>query len=63
MVTLHDSSHVVHSEYDVVYLHDHEVQKEDMRRLYENAKRDQWNAAHLHRVGQAGGPGAGLRRR
>ena len=45
MVTLTDSSHVVHSEYDVVYLHDHEVQKEDMHRLYENAKRDQWNAA------------------
>ncbi len=45
MVTLPESSHVVHSEYDVVYLHDHEVQKEDMRRLYENAKRDQWNAA------------------
>ena len=45
MVTLPDASHVVHSEYDVVFLHDHEVRKEDMRRLYENAKRDQWNAA------------------
>ena len=38
-------SHVVHSQYDTVYLHDQEVQKEDMRRLYENAKRDQWNAS------------------
>jgi rubrerythrin len=45
MVTLPDSAHVVHSEYDTVYLHDHDVEKEDMRRLYENAKRDQWNAA------------------
>ena len=45
MVTLPDTAHVVHSEYDVVYLHDHDVQKADMRRLYENAKRDQWNAA------------------
>ena len=45
MVTLPDASHVVHSEYDVVFLHDHEARKEDMRRLYENAKRDQWNAA------------------
>ena len=45
MVTLPDSAHIVHSEYDVVYLHDHDVKKADMNRLYENAKRDQWNAA------------------
>ena len=38
-------AHVVHSQYDTVYLHDHDVQREDMRRLYENAKRDQWNAS------------------
>ena len=45
MVTLPEASHIVHSEYDVVFLHDQEVQKEDLRRLYENAKRDQWNAS------------------
>ncbi len=45
MVSLPDSAHVVHSEYDTVYLQGRDVEKEDMRRLYENAKRDQWNAA------------------
>ena len=45
MVTAPENSHVVHSEYDVVFLHDQEVQKDDLRRLYENAKRDQWNAS------------------
>ncbi len=38
-------AHNVHTEYETVFLHDHQVQKEDMQRLYENAKRDQWNAA------------------
>ena len=40
-----DTAHIVHSEYDTVFLHDHEVEHPDMRRLYENAKRDQWNAS------------------
>ena len=40
-----EQAHIVHSEYDTVFLHRHDVEHEDMRRLYENAKRDQWNAA------------------
>ena len=40
-----DTAHIVHSEYDTVFLHDHDVENPDMRRLYENAKRDQWNAS------------------
>jgi len=40
-----EKAHIVHSEYDTVFLHGHDVEHEDMRRLYENAKRDQWNAA------------------
>ena len=38
-------SHVIHSEHDTVFLHEHEADHPDMRRLYENAKRDQWNAS------------------
>ena len=34
-----------HVEYDSQYLASYEVQAPDMRRLYENAKRDQWNAS------------------
>ena len=45
MVTLPESSHIVHTEYETIFLHDQEVQKEDLQRLYENAKRDQWNAS------------------
>lgn len=40
-----EKSHIVHSEYDTIFLHDHGVHQADMRRLYENAKRDQWNAS------------------
>ena len=40
-----EKSHIIHSEYDTVFLHGHDVEQADMRRLYENAKRDQWNAS------------------
>ena len=40
-----ETAHILHSEYDTIFLHDHDVEHADMRRLYENAKRDQWNAS------------------
>ncbi len=40
-----EKAHIVHAEYDTVFLHEHDVDQPDMRRLYENAKRDQWNAS------------------
>ena len=39
------NSHLVHTEYDTVFLHEHDVAQADLRRLYENAKRDQWNVS------------------
>lgn len=45
MAKLAKTSHIVHSEYDTIFLHEHNVDQADMRRLYENAKRDQWNAS------------------
>jgi len=41
-----ENAHIVRSEYDTVYLHDQVVEHPDMRRLYENAKRDQWNVSN-----------------
>ncbi len=39
------NSHVVPTGYETVFLHGHDVDQADMRRLYENAKRDQWNVS------------------
>ena len=38
-----DGARTVPTNYDTVYLRDHEPEAPDLRRLYENAKRDQWN--------------------
>ena len=38
---------------DTVFEFDYSVRAEDMRSLYEKAKRDQWNATPRHRVGHA----------
>jgi hypothetical protein len=40
-----DTEHRVQSEYETLYQRDYSVLAPDMRRLYENAKRDQWNAS------------------
>ena len=45
MVTTPAGSRVIHSEHDSVYLRYHDVEAPDLNRLYENAKRDQWNAS------------------
>src|SRR5256714_6087422 len=37
---------VISSSLDTVFEFDYSVQAEDMRGLYEKAKRDQWNASH-----------------
>jgi len=37
--------HSIPSSIDTIYQRDYEVYASDMRRLYENAKRDQWNAS------------------
>ena len=37
--------HSIPSSIDTIYQRDYEVYAPDMRRLYENAKRDQWNAS------------------
>ena len=36
---------VIGSSFDTVFEYDYSVQAEDMRGLYEKAKRDQWNAS------------------
>jgi hypothetical protein len=40
-----DSWHTIPTAVDVIYQRDYEVYAPDMRRLYENAKRDQWNVS------------------
>lgn len=40
-----ETQHQVESTFDTLYQRDYSVQAPDMRRLYENAKRDQWNAS------------------
>jgi len=37
--------HTIPSSFDTIYQRDYEVYAPDMRRLYENAKRDQWNVS------------------
>jgi hypothetical protein len=37
--------HTIPSSFDTIYQRDYEVYARDMRRLYENAKRDQWNVS------------------
>ena len=43
MENMPDGSRRIHSEHDTVYLRHHDVEAPDLHRLYENAKRDQWN--------------------
>ena len=45
MIAAPAGSRIIHSEHDSVYLRHHEVETPDLNRLYENAKRDQWNAS------------------
>ena len=45
MVTAPEGSRVIHSEHDSIYLRHHDVEAPDLHRLYENAKRDQWNVS------------------
>lgn len=45
MENLPEGARLIHSQLDSVYLRDHDVEAPDLRRLYENAKRDQWNAS------------------
>jgi hypothetical protein len=40
-----ETEHLVQSEFETLYQRDYSVQAPDMRRLYENAKRDQWNVS------------------
>src|SRR5271155_3874919 len=40
-----DQQHLVQSELETLYQRDYTVHAADMRRLYENAKRDQWNVS------------------
>ncbi|HZP44209.1 MAG TPA: ferritin-like domain-containing protein [Candidatus Binataceae bacterium] len=40
-----ETEHVVESRYETIYQRDYAVHAADMRRLYENAKRDQWNVS------------------
>jgi P-aminobenzoate N-oxygenase AurF len=40
-----ETEHQVQSEFETIYQRDYAVQAPDMRRLYENAKRDQWNVS------------------
>ena len=45
MVSSPDGSRVIHSELDSIFLRRHDEESPELRRLYENAKRDQWNAS------------------
>src|ERR1700726_4320940 len=40
-----ETEHLVQSEFETLYQRDYTVVAPDMRRLYENAKRDQWNVS------------------
>lgn len=40
-----ETQHRVQSEFETLFQRDYSVQAPDMRRLYENAKRDQWNVS------------------
>ncbi len=40
-----ETSHTIPSSFDTIFQRDYEVYAPDMRRLYENAKRDQWNVS------------------
>ncbi|MEA2648420.1 MAG: hypothetical protein QOG61_855, partial [Candidatus Binataceae bacterium] len=40
-----ETEHLVQSEFDTLFQRDYNVLAPDMRRLYENAKRDQWNVS------------------
>jgi P-aminobenzoate N-oxygenase AurF len=40
-----ETEHLVQSEFETIYQRDYAVLAPDMRRLYENAKRDQWNVS------------------
>jgi len=40
-----ETQHTLQSRFETVYQRDYAVHAPDMRRLYENAKRDQWNAS------------------
>jgi P-aminobenzoate N-oxygenase AurF len=39
------TQHSIESQFETLFQRDYEVQAPDMRRLYENAKRDQWNVS------------------
>src|SRR6266851_2686138 len=43
--TAMETQHRVQSEFETLFQRDYSVQAPDMRRLYENAKRDQWNVS------------------
>ncbi len=45
MTASHPTQHQIESRFHTLFQRDYAVQAPDMRRLYENAKRDQWNAA------------------
>ena len=40
-----ETQHTLQSRFETVYQRDYAVHAPDMRRLYENAKRDQWNVS------------------
>jgi hypothetical protein len=40
-----ETQHTLESQFETLYQRDYSVQAPDMRRLYENAKRDQWNVS------------------
>ncbi|HVN90824.1 MAG TPA: ferritin-like domain-containing protein [Candidatus Binataceae bacterium] len=40
-----ETQHTLESSFETLYQRDYDVHASDMRRLYENAKRDQWNAS------------------
>jgi len=40
-----ETQHTLQSRFDTIYQRDYDVHAPDMRRLYENAKRDQWNVS------------------
>lgn len=44
-MTNDQNSHLIASAFDTCYQRDYHVKSPELRRLYENAKRDQWNAA------------------
>jgi hypothetical protein len=60
MAAVQSRTHTINATVPAVFTHDLEVKDQDMRGLYEKAKRDQWNASYDIEWGQEVDPDKGI---